>query len=84
MMTAGSFTATLFGAALHLGAGLELLILAVIVIIVLLVLYIVFKAVILALPAIILALITWFLLHDYRIAAIVFVVTLIITLVKKL
>lgn len=65
-------------------SGIDLLVLAVIVAVAVLIVYIIFKALLLALPAIILAAITWFLLHDYTITAIVFVVTLVITLIKKL
>jgi len=68
----------------HVGLDLGLLVLLVIVAVALLVLYIVFKAILLALPAIIIAFITWLILRDYRITVLVFVIVLVITLIKKL
>lgn len=65
-------------------SGIDIVVLAVIMAVAVLIMYLVFKALLLALPAIILAAITWFLLHDYTLTAIVFVVTLVITLIKKL
>lgn len=66
------------------GGVLEALVIGAIILVALLLLYLVIKVVILALPAFILAWIVYVFFGDIKIAMIVFIVTLIITLIKKL
>ncbi len=62
----------------------ETIIIGILILLVLLLLYLVVKIIILAIPAFILAWVTYMVFGDLKIAGIVFIVTLAVTLLKKL